>query len=112
MRLVVNKRTSEKVIARRIKKARVRKTVNGTGERPRLSVFRSARHLYAQIIDDTKGVTLCAASSLEAGINKKGVDNSKKIGTLIAEKAKAKNIMSVVFDRSGYRYRAHSRSEA
>lgn len=84
-----------------------------SGGKPRLSVFRSERHIYAQIIDDTKGVTLCSASSLEKNSRlEKGGDVSaaEKIGKLVAEKAKALGITSVVFDRGGYKY--HGRVKA
>jgi len=86
---------------------RVRSKVSGTALRPRLNVFRSARHIYAQIIDDTTGKTLCAASSLEknfkgsSGGNKEG---ASAVGKLIAERAKKKGIEEVVFDRGGYIY--------
>ena len=86
---------------------RVRAKISGTPERPRLNVFRSAKHIYAQIIDDDKGVTLAAASSLEGdlkatyGGNK---DAARKVGELIAKKAIEKGIDSVVFDRGGYIY--------
>lgn len=81
--------------------------------KPRLSVFRSERHIYAQIIDDTKGVTLCSASSLEKGSRlDKGsnVEAAEKIGKLVAERAKEKGISKVVFDRGGYQY--HGRVKA
>ena len=85
---------------------RVRGKVSGTPERPRLNVFRSEKHIYAQIIDDTKGHTMCSASSLEkdfegSGSNKEG---AQKVGKMVAERAVAKGIESVVFDRGGYIY--------
>ncbi len=82
---------------------RVRKTISGTAERPRLNVYRSLKNIYAQIIDDTNGTTLVAASSLdmEAGGNK---DAAKEVGALIAKKALEKGINEVVFDRGGYIY--------
>ena len=89
------------------RKARVRRTLRqAQGERPRLSVFRSSKHIYAQIIDDTLGATLCSASSVEkdfggSGSNKEG---ARKVGTTIAERAIAKGIETVVFDRGGYIY--------
>ena len=85
---------------------RVRGKVYGTPEAPRLSVFRSTKHIYAQIIDDTTGRTLCAASSLEAGFNGDGgnIEGAKLVGEMIAEKAKKLNIETVVFDRGGYVY--------
>ena len=89
---------------RRIKiKYRIRKSVNGTAERPRLSVFRSNKQIYAQIINDLTGQTLAAASSL--GLEKMPkVQQAEKVGELIAEKAKAAGITAVVFDRNGYLY--------
>jgi len=85
---------------------RVRAKISGTAERPRLNVFRSGRHIYAQIIDDVKGVTLCSASSLEksfegSGGNKEG---AAKVGKEVAERAKKSGIENVVFDRGGYIY--------
>lgn len=90
---------------------RVRKKIAGTPECPRLSVFRSNKSIYCQIIDDLKGHTLVAASSLEDGVaqgNK--TENAKAVGLRLAEKAKAAGIEAVVFDRSGYRY--HGRVKA
>ncbi len=85
---------------------RVRAKINGTAECPRLNVFRSSQHIYAQIIDDVKGVTLVAASSTEKGFEGFGgnVEAAKKVGLMIAEKAKAAGITDVVFDRGGYVY--------
>ena len=95
---------------RRIKiKFRIRKTVSGTAERPRLSVFRSNKQIYAQVINDINGTTLASASSL--GMEKmSGVEQAKKVGALVAEKAKAAGIEAVVFDRNGYLY--HGRVQA
>ncbi|MFO7814032.1 MAG: 50S ribosomal protein L18 [Pelovirga sp.] len=93
--------------ARLKRQARVRKKVRGTSERPRLSVFRSANHIYAQIIDDTAGTTLVAASTLESGVdmNHKGnVEAAKVVGATVARKALEKNISNVVFDRNGFLY--------
>lgn len=85
---------------------RVRGKISGTAERPRLNVFRSANHIYAQLIDDDKGVTLCAASTTEKSFDGFGgnVEAAKKIGAAIAEKGKKAGITEVVFDRSGYVY--------
>ena len=94
---------------------RIRKTLSGTPVRPRLAVFRSNKHIYAQIIDDSKGATLIAASSLD-GDTKKGLKNgsnmaaAKAVGKLVAERAKAKGIDAVLFDRGGYLY--HGRVKA
>ena len=85
---------------------RVRGKVSGTPERPRLNVFRSETNIYAQIIDDTKGITLVSASSLEKDFECDGTktDAAKKVGMIVAERAKAKGIDLVVFDRGGYLY--------
>ena len=85
---------------------RIRAKVSGTPERPRLNVFRSERHIYAQIIDDTTGVTLCSASTVEKGFEGLGSNKeaAKKVGMAVAERAKAKGINAVVFDRGGYIY--------
>ena len=84
--------------------ARVRGKISGTPERPRLCVFRSENHIYAQIIDDVAGNTLCAASSVEKSFEGKGsnIEAAKKIGNIIAERALAKGVEEVVFDRGGY----------
>lgn len=98
-----------KVQSRKRRHARIRKTVHGTAAKPRLSVFKSLSHIYAQLIDDTAGKTIVAASSLEkdiqAGIKHGGnVEAAKKVGARIAQKALGKNIQTVVFDRAGYQY--------
>lgn len=92
--------------ARLKRHARVRNKISGTAERPRLSVFRSEKHIYAQLIDDVKGVTLASASSLEKDFEGKGSDKAaaREIGKRLAQKAKEKGITAVVFDRSGYIY--------
>ena len=94
---------------------RVRKQVTGTTARPRLSVFRSLHHLYAQLIDDASGRTVAAASTREKDVAKglkslRATEAAAKIGALIAERAKAQGITSVVFDRGGYKY--HGRVKA
>lgn len=86
---------------------RVRKTLRGTAERPRLVVHRTSRHMHVQVIDDTKGHTLAAASSMDASIRSfEGDKKAKaaKVGELVAERAKAAGIETVVFDRAGYKY--------
>ena len=88
---------------------RVRKKISGTAETPRLSVYRSLNHIYAQIIDDVKGVTLCSASTMEKDVKAKisemtKTDAAKEVGKAVAEKAKKLGIESVVFDRGGYLY--------
>jgi large subunit ribosomal protein L18 len=95
--------------ARLRRHARIRKDIAGTAERPRLSVFRSARHIYAQLIDDGGGVTLAAASTQSAEIRElvasmKPIEAAKAVGALVAQKAKAVGIESAVFDRGGYLY--------
>ena len=95
---------------RKLRQNRVRQTIAGKTDRPRLAVFRSATHIYAQVIDDKAGKTLAAASSLELKEKASKGDLSVKVGTAIAEKAKAKGVTQVVFDRSGYRY--HGRVKA
>ncbi|MEZ0310258.1 MAG: 50S ribosomal protein L18 [Myxococcota bacterium] len=98
---------------RQRRKLRVRKKVFGTAERPRLNVFRSAKHIYAQVIDDDKGMTLAAASSLAETVKKmdgKKSDIAKAVGSAVAQACKAANITAVVFDRNGYRY--HGRIKA
>lgn len=95
--------TTKKEI-RRIKiKYRIRKSVNGTAERPRLSVFRSNKQIYAQVINDLTGTTLASASSLGLKTMPKK-EQAAKVGALVAEKALAAGITSVVFDRNGYLY--------
>ena len=92
-----------RAIARKIRHQRVRKHISGTPERPRLVVTRSNRHMVAQVVDDTIGHTLCAASTLEEAA--KGVEGAAhKVGELIAERAKALGIEAVVFDRGGNKY--------
>ena len=92
---------------------RVRKKVAGTAERPRLAVFRSLKHIYAQLVDDDRGVTLMGVADGSEGIaidGKGKVARGKAVGKLLAEKAKAAGIKKVVFDRAGYRY--HGRVQA
>ncbi len=109
-------KSNPKVSARLRRKMRIRKRLKGDAERPRLSVFRSAKHIYAQIIDDERGVTLMSASSLAKEIrdrigdfeDKKSI--AKEVGKLIAAKAKAHGIEKLAFDRGGYRY--HGRVKA
>src|ERR1700720_1305628 len=90
---------------------RIRRRGEGTGDRPRLAVFRSLKHIYAQVIDDAAGHTMVAASSSEKnGANGGNVAGAKAIGKLVAERAKDKGIKAVVFDRGGYQY--HGRVKA
>jgi len=105
---------SNKLFARR--QHRIRRRIRLlANERPRLSVFRSARHIYAQVIDDAKGVTLAAASTLDKGLRadlKKGDAKAQAaaVGKLVAERAQAKGVKTVVFDRGGYKF--HGRVKA
>ena len=104
-------RDSRQEIRKRIHK-RIRSRVSGTEARPRLAIFRSVNHIYAQVIDDGEGKTLVAAGSTEKDLRGKGgnVDGAKLIGKIVAERAKDKGIKKVVFDRGGYLY--HGRVKA
>jgi large subunit ribosomal protein L18 len=110
------RRIRRELSPRKRRQIRVRSKVYGTPERPRLNVFRSANHIYAQVIDDDKGNTLVAASTMDKlskpdlseGMTK--VEEAKKIGQLVAQRAKEKGITKVVFDRAGYIY--HGRIKA
>ena len=99
-------RKADKNKTRQKRHLRVRNHISGTAERPRLNVFRSLAHIYAQVIDDTKGHTLVAASSNEKGFEGSGgnIEGAKKVGAAIAKKALEKGITEVVFDRGGYIY--------
>ena len=107
-------RTDKKTVARHKRIKRIRKKIVGTTERPRLRVFKSARHIYAQIIDDSTGNTLASSSTLQSEIS--GADlkgktaQANKVGLFIAEKAKEKGIAKVIFDRGGFIY--HGRIKA
>ena len=108
---------SEKREARERRHRRVRRVVRGTAERPRLCVFKSARHIYAQIVNDDLGRTLVAASTLskelpKAGDRVKKAEVAKAVGTLVAEKALASGIQAVVFDRGGYPFHGRIRALA
>ncbi len=105
-------RTSRSLIRERIH-TKIRKRLRGTAERPRLAVFRSLKHIYAQVIDDSTGQTLVSASSHEkatAATNGGSLEGAKGIGKLVAERAIAKGIKAVVYDRGGYIY--HGRVKA
>ena len=101
---MVKKQNSKQ--ARKKVRARIRAKISGTKERPRLAVFRSANHIYAQLIDDVAGVTLAAASSLDKGFEGSGgnKEGARKVGLMIAQRAKEKEIEAVVFDRGGFIY--------
>jgi len=105
------RKIEKKEIRNRIHR-RIRRKLRGTAERPRLAVFRSVAHIYAQVIDDGEGKTLVSASSVDKGGKTNGgnVAAAKAIGKLVAERAKQKGISRVVFDRSGYQY--HGRVKA
>ena len=97
---------------------RIRQVVRGKQERPRLAVYKSGRHIYAQVIDDGNGSTLAHASSLDAGLRKENVkgggnkEAAGKVGLLVAERAKKAGVTKVVFDRGGYRYHGRVKSLA
>jgi large subunit ribosomal protein L18 len=102
-------RSEERTEARRKVRIRIRHRVKGSGERPRLAVFKSGRHIYAQVIDDATGATLAHASSLDPvlkGEKKPGAnrETATRVGALVAERAKGRGIARVVFDRGGYIY--------
>ena len=103
-------KTERNAIRRRVH-TRIREKLSGTSERPRLNVYRSLNHIYAQVIDDTQGVTVASASTLAAKVKTGGnVAAAKEIGKLVAEQAIAKGVKKVVFDRGGYLY--HGRIKA
>jgi len=107
----------EKRLARMRRHSRVRKQVYGTSERPRLNVFRSLKHIHAQVIDDTQGHTLVAASTLDPDVRselggKAKASQAKLVGAVLAERALAAGIKQVVFDRGGYRYHGRVRALA
>lgn len=97
--------TAQKKLQRDKRKIRIRKKILGTSERPRLSVFRSARHVYAQVIDDSKGVTLAHVHSFKKGSEERANKAAcAELGKKLAEVCKTKNITKVVFDKNGYAY--------
>lgn len=103
--------------ARLKRRKRIRKKISGGPERPRLSVFRSSKHIYAQVIDDLNGVTLVTASTLSPEIRQrekvKGkIEDAKRVGKMIADKAKAQGITTVIFDRNGFMYHGRVRALA
>ena len=103
----VIKRGKSKAAARVRRQVRGRKRISGTTERPRLVVSRSSRHLFVQVVDDTQGRTLVWASTMEADLRSFDGDKTakaKKVGELVAERAKARGVVSVVFDRGGNKY--------
>ncbi|MEK7692382.1 MAG: 50S ribosomal protein L18 [Bdellovibrionota bacterium] len=111
----IRRKTNPKKVIRFKRKGRIRANLEGTPERPRLAVFRSNRNIFIQIVDDTKGRTMVAASTLEkelAGKVKGNIDGAKQMGALIGKRAAAKNIKQVVFDRSGYLYHGQIKAVA
>jgi large subunit ribosomal protein L18 len=104
------KKTERKEMLRQRRKRRVRKKILGTPVRPRLSVFRSSKHIYAQVIDDTEGVTLASASSVDTEFEREEddtkVDCARRVGEMLAARCKEESIQAVVFDRNGYRYQS------
>jgi len=110
-------KVEDKQRLREKRRRRIRYRVVGTTERPRLSVFRSSKHIYAQVIDDESGRTVAAASTLDAGYRESGktganADAAKAVGQMIAERAKEKGVAQVVFDRGGYQYHGRVKSLA
>ena len=106
---------ASRTAARTKRHERLRLRLSGTPSRPRLAVFRSLNHIYAQVIDDTNGHTLAAASSLESGLRGADgtkTDDAKRVGQLVAERAKAAGVEQVVFDRAGFKYHGRVRSLA
>jgi large subunit ribosomal protein L18 len=106
--------SNDKNVSRKKRHTRIRKRVEGTPERPRLNIYRSLAHIYAQVIDDTQGKTLASASSLDKDLktakNGGNLEGAKAVGKLVAERAKAAGVEKVVFDRGGYLY--HGRVQA
>jgi len=107
--------TNLRTVSRLKRKRSIRKRLSGTAERPRLSVFRSSRHIYAQLVDDLKGDTIIAASSVEKAVRdlpkfESKVAMAEHVGKMLAERAKEKGIDAVVFDRNGFLY--HGRVKA
>ena len=110
-------RLNPRKVARLKRRKRIRKKVSGSPERPRLSVFRSSKHIYAQVIDDLNGVTLVTASTMSPEIREQGkvkgkIEDAKRVGKMIADKAKAQGITRVVFDRNGFMYHGRVRALA
>ena len=107
MGLTTRTRGKSKAAARTRRHLRLRKKIAGTGLRPRLVVTRSARHVFVQVVDDTRGITLASASTMEANFRSSKDDKSAKskaVGLLVAERAKAAGISEVIFDRGGNKY--------
>ncbi|MGA3120444.1 MAG: 50S ribosomal protein L18 [Polyangiaceae bacterium] len=106
-----------RIVGRERRKLRIRRRISGTSERPRLSVFRSAKHIYAQVVDDVAGTTVAHASTLSRGVRSdvvedRKLDAAKRVGKAIAKLLLEKGIDKVVFDRSGYLYHGRIRALA
>ncbi len=112
MKLRVSKHTASKSANRLKKKIRIRKTVNGTSERPRLCVYRSAKHIYAQVVNDEQHKTILTVSSLKLDQKLDGKSMAKLVGKTIAEASMKAGIKSVVFDRNGFLYHGRIQSLA
>jgi len=113
MATTIRRKTSAKQVVRFKRKRRIRARIQGSAEKPRLSLFRSNKNIYVQLVDDVKGHTVVAVSSVEEELKGKvgaTIEGAKTLGNLIAKRALAKNISQVVFDRSGYLY--HGRVKA
>ena len=111
------KKTNPSVLARERRRKHVHKSVRGESDRPRLNVFRSEKHIYAQVIDDRKGRTVAAASTLEATLkdrleSAKPLEQAKIVGETVAQRAIEKGVKRVVFDRAGYKYHGRIKSLA
>lgn len=109
--LSARRRTAPRASARQRRQLRARKTIGGTPDRPRLVVTRSSKHIRAQVVDDTRGHTLASASSMEGALRRAGADTgggkvelARKVGNLVAERATAAGVQTVVFDRAGNKY--------
>lgn len=109
MRIRISKQMHEKIARRLIKRARIRKKVTGTAERPRVAVFKSNKYIYAQAIDDVRGVTLAALDTKQLGLGKK-VDHALVLGQQLGQKLLSQQVSQVVFDRGGYPF--HGRVKA
>lgn len=112
MKIKFSKHTSPKTVNRLKKKIRIRKVVTGSEERPRLCVFRSAKHIYAQIINDVTHSTVLTISSLSLDAKSGGKETAKQVGMKIAQEANKKGIKQVVFDRNGFIYHGRVQSLA
>jgi large subunit ribosomal protein L18 len=112
MKIKFSKHTSPKTVNRLKKKIRIRKVVNGSAERPRLCVFRSTKHIYAQIINDATQSTVLTISSLSLDSKLDGKETAKQVGLKIAQEANKKGIKQVVFDRNGFIYHGRVQSLA